>query len=164
MYQCKSKALSVLIVFHNFLQCLPSTEVSQIHEFVFDICFVTLDSSNSPWLWRKKAILIVAFDNIFHVYLMRGFQKYERNWILMVAFWGQNQGRAKMCCQTGWIGCATLQVTQSHRDNSISFIFLESPHQVDLKNVVKSFKHFFGYFNTRETHSDRKHYLCGNIF
>ena len=28
-----------------------------------------------------------GFDNIFHVYLMRGFQKYERNWILMMAFW-----------------------------------------------------------------------------
>ena len=38
-------------------------------------------------------------------------------------------------------------------ENSISFIFLKSPHQVDMKNVVKSFKHFFGYFNILETHS-----------
>ena len=30
---------------------------------------------------------------------------------------------------------------------------LESPHQVDMKNIVKSCKHFFGYFNTLETHS-----------
>ena len=37
--------------------------------------------------------------------------------------------------------------------SSISFIFLESSHQVDMKNVVKSSKHFFGYFNTLETHS-----------
>jgi hypothetical protein len=44
--------------------------------------------------------------------------------------------------------------SKSHRDNSISSIFLESPHQVDMKNVVKAFKHFFGYFNTLETHSD----------
>ena len=41
----------------------------------------------------------------------------------------------------------------SNRENSISFIFLVSPHQVDMKNVVKSSKHFFGYFNTLETHS-----------
>ena len=34
-----------------------------------------------------------------------------------------------------------------------TFIFLESPHQVDLKNIVKSSKHFFGYFNTLETRS-----------
>ena len=27
------------------------------------------------------------FDNVFHVYLMRGFQKYARNWILTMAFW-----------------------------------------------------------------------------
>ena len=25
--------------------------------------------------------------------------------------------------------------------------------QVDIKNIVKSSKHFFGYFNTLETHS-----------
>ena len=37
----------------------------------------------------------------------------------------------------GWIGCAILQVT----------------HQVDMKNVVKSSKHYFGYFNTLEAHS-----------
>ena len=35
----------------------------------------------------------------------------------------------------------------------ISSIFFESPHQVHIKNVVKSSKHFFGYFNTLETHS-----------
>ena len=44
--------------------------------------------------------------------------------------------------------------SKSHCENSISFIFLESPHQVDMKNVVKSSKHFFGYFNTLETHSE----------
>ena len=42
--------------------------------------------------------------------------------------------------------------SKSHRGNSISSIFLESPHQVDMKNVFKSSKHFFGYFNTLETH------------
>jgi hypothetical protein len=38
--------------------------------------------------------------------------------------------------------------SKNHRENSFSFIFLEFPHQVDMKNVVKSSKHFFGYFNT----------------
>ena len=28
--------------------------------------------------------------------------------------------------------------SKSHRENSISFIFSESPHQVDMKNVVES--------------------------
>ena len=42
--------------------------------------------------------------------------------------------------------------SKSHRENSISFIFLESPYQVDMKNIVKSSKHFFGHFNTLETH------------
>ena len=44
--------------------------------------------------------------------------------------------------------------SKSHLENSISFIFLESPHQVDMKNVVKPSKHFFGYYNTLETHSE----------
>ena len=30
--------------------------------------------------------------------------------------------------------------------------FLESPHQVDMKNIVKCYKHFFGYFNALKTH------------
>ena len=40
----------------------------------------------------------------------------------------------------------------------LSYTYLESPHQVDMKNVVKSTKHFLGYFYTPETHSD---FLCG---
>ena len=43
--------------------------------------------------------------------------------------------------------------SKSQCENSISFIFLESPHQLDMKNVVKPSKHFYGYFNTLETHS-----------
>ena len=50
--------------------------------------------------------------------------------------------------------CYFAGSSKSHCENSISFIFLESPHQVDMKNVVKSSKHFFGYFNTLETHRE----------
>ena len=42
--------------------------------------------------------------------------------------------------------------SKSHRENSIFSIFLESPHQVGMKNVVKCYKHFFGYFNALKTH------------
>ena len=52
-----------------------------------------------------------------------------------------------------WL-CYFAGSSKNHHENSISFIFLESPHQVDMKNVVKSSKHFFGYFNTLETHSE----------
>ena len=57
---------------------------------------------------------------------MRGFQKYGRNLILTVAL-GQ-----------------TIE-------NSISCVFLESPHQVDMKNVVKCYKHFVCYFHALKT-------------
>ena len=52
-----------------------------------------------------------------------------------------------------FLPCLSLP-SKSHRENPISFIFLESSHQVDMKNVIKSSKHFFGYFNTLETHSE----------
>ena len=58
-----------------------------------------------------------------------------------------------MCCQMGWIGCAILQLAQKAIVRIQFFkIFLDSPHQVDMKNVVKFSKQFFGYFNTLETH------------
>ena len=31
-------------------------------------------------------------------------------------------------------------------------IFSQSNHQVDMKNVVKCYKHFFGYFHALKTH------------
>ena len=63
--------------------------------------------------------------------------------------------QGKKCCQMGWIGCAIFAGnSKSHRETSISFILFESPHQVDMKKVVKSSKHFLGYFNTLETHNE----------
>ena len=67
------------------------------------------------------------------------------------------EGRPRQCKNVlpdglNW-PCYFVGSSKSHRENSISFIFLKFPHQVDMKNVVKSSKHFFGYFNTLETHS-----------
>ena len=42
--------------------------------------------------------------------------------------------------------------SKSHREDSISSIFLESPHQVDMKNVLKWQKEFLLYFTTLETY------------
>ena len=54
-----------------------------------------------------------------------------------------------------FLPCLSLP-TKSHLESSISSIFLKCPHQVDMKNVVKFSKHFFGYFNTLETHSEQE--------
>ena len=62
------------------------------------------------------------------------------------------QGKNVLPGGLDWL-CYFAGSSKSHRENSISSIFLESPHQVDMKNFVKSSKHFFGYFNTPETHS-----------
>ena len=39
------------------------------------------------------------------------------------------------------------------------FFFSQSTHQVDMKNIVKCCKHFFGYFNTLETQGDIHQFL-----
>ena len=63
------------------------------------------------------------------------------------------QGKNVLPDGLNWL-CYFAGNSKSHRENSISFIFLESPHQVDMKNVVKCYKHFFGYFNALKTHGE----------
>ena len=53
-------------------------QVISVRFIQFTVCF---------WSGEIGQKVFSAFDNIFHVYLMRGFQKYERNWILTMAFW-----------------------------------------------------------------------------
>ena len=62
------------------------------------------------------------------------------------------QGKNLLPDGLNWL-CYFGGSSKSHHENSISFIFLESPTQVDMKNVNQFFKHFFWYFNTLETHS-----------
>ena len=64
-----------------------------------------------------------------------------------------SQGKNVLPDGLNWL-CCSAGSSKSHRENSISFIFLESSHQVDMKNVVKFSKHFFGYFSTLKTHSE----------
>ena len=63
------------------------------------------------------------------------------------------QGKNVLPDGLNWL-CYFAGSSKSHRENSISCIFLESPHQVDMKNVVKCYKHFFCYFNALKTHRD----------
>jgi hypothetical protein len=69
-----------------------------------------------------------------------------------------DQGRAKMPDGPNWL-CYFAGSSKSHRENSISFVFLESPHEVDIKNVVKCWKDFLSYFTTLETY---RGLLCKN--
>jgi hypothetical protein len=68
------------------------------------------------------------------------------------------QGKNVLPDGLNWL-CYFAGSSKSHRENSISCIFLESPHQVDMKNVVKCYKHFFCYFNALKTHRDGPGYL-----
>ena len=61
------------------------------------------------------------------------------------------QGKNVLPDGLNWL-CYFAGSSKSHHENSISYIFLESPNNV--KYIAKSSKHFFGCFNTLETHND----------
>ena len=63
------------------------------------------------------------------------------------------QGKNMLPDGLNWL-CYFAGNSINNRENSISFIFLKSPQQVDMENVVESSKHFLGYFNSLETHSE----------
>ena len=63
-----------------------------------------------------------------------------------------DQGKAKMCGQMGWIGSAILQVAQKA---IMRIQFLPYFWNALMKNVVKCYKHFFGYLNALKTHGGR---------
>ena len=60
-------------------------------------------------------------------------------------------------CAARWADLAVLFCRYIAQKDIVRIQFL-SYFQVDIKNVVKSFKHYFGYFNTLETHSDVSFY------
>ena len=51
------------------------------------------------------------------------------------------QGKNVLPDGLNWL-CNFAGGSEGHRENSISCIFLESPHQVDIKNVVKCYNTF----------------------
>ena len=78
---------------------LPKTATGQVKS--------QLDSIHCEFLeyWNTQK-LFGGFDNIFHVYLMRRFQKYGRHWILTVAFLGPTKAVQK--CAPRWAEFAVL--------------------------------------------------------
>ena len=93
---------------------------------------------------------------IFHIF-WKDYQNLTKS-IIWKFFW-LFEGRLRQCKNVlpdglNW-QCYFAGSSKSLCEKSISSIYLES-HQVDMKNVVKSSKHFFGYLNTLKTHSDSR--------
>ena len=60
------------------------------------------------------------------------------------------QGKNMLPNGLNWL-CYLAGSSKSHRENSISCIFLESPCQVDMKNVAKCWKDFLWYFKPKDS-------------
>ena len=68
------------------------------------------------------------------------------------------QGKNVLPDWLNWL-CYFAGSSKSHRENSISCIFLESPHQVDMKSIVKCWKEFLWYFATLKTYCEMSFFL-----
>ena len=110
------------------------------------------------WILRVPQKVFPAFDNIFHVYLMRRLQKYARIWNITMSFWATSVHTCKigqsilpiassfcpiLVClkKPPWLNCLSAHT-----------YFSDSPHQVDMKNMVKYCKEFLWYSNTLKTY------------
>ena len=47
-----------------------------------------------------------------------------------------------------------VDLKKGHREKKNFCIFFQSTHEVGMKNIVKCYKDFFGYFNALKTHCD----------
>ena len=118
------------------------------------------------WIAKK---FFPAFNNVFHVYLMYGLQRYEKKF--KVRLWDNPHYLFfKMHFKfNNWswrqknVSYEAFLVVHPKMDNvdilkdipkpswKKNCKFLQSIHQVDIKNVVKCWKDFFCYSNTLET-------------
>ena len=76
------------------------------------------------------------------------------------------QGKNMLPDGLNWL-CYLAGSSKSHCENSISCIFLESPRQVDMKNVAKCWKEFVCNFTTLETYRGyviKSFFMCGLNF
>ena len=109
--------LMLRIAEHEYLGYIMMTK-SACHMESFLTFFVF-----ALWVFRAKKVFW-GFDNIFHVYLMRGFHKYGRNWVITVVFEGRlRQDKKVLPDGLNWL-CYFAGSSKSHCENSISFIFL----------------------------------------
>ena len=102
---------------------------------VYTVCF------QSDKIQQK---VFTPFDNVFHVYLMRGLQKY-------VCMKLKSHGGFLSYLQDMTANLANL-ASKSHHGNLISCIFLQSPCHVGMKNALKYWKGFLLYFITLKTY------------
>ena len=72
------------------------------------------------------------------------------------------QGKNVLPDGLNWL-CYFVGSSKSHRENSISCIFLESPLQEEMKNVVKCWKDFLWHLATLKTYCDNANYYFSLI-
>ena len=78
--------------FIMYLLKLCKTYKEKSHENVYDVK-----------KYHKK--VFQTFDNILNGCLMRWYQKYAKNWNILMAYWGSTKNSAKKFVQIGQIGC-----------------------------------------------------------
>ena len=109
---------------HEKRKCQVSLNTFKI-DYIMSINQCSLSKCHTRYVSGvvKYKKVFPPFDNVSHVYLMRGFQKYERTWIITMAFWVTC--KIAQPIQPIWqhiLPCLGLP-SKSHHENSISSIF-----------------------------------------
>ena len=127
----------------------------------------TNESTKNWWAWHKKLLCHTQLNTLWVFRVSKYTKKCldDLTTFFMSTWWGDTknmkeiefsrwlfegrlwQGKNVLPDGLNWL-CFFAGSSKSHGENSISFIFLESSDKVDMKNIVKSSKHSFGYFNT----------------
>ena len=95
---------------------------------------------------------------------MRGFQKYESNWILTMAFWATC--KIAQPIQPIWqhfLPCLSLP-SKSHRENSISSIYFGIPWSNRQEKYCQMLEIFFPYFTTLETYRAQSTFFRDTLY
>ena len=98
--------------------------------------------------WWNRTKVFPAFDNIFHVYLMREFQKYKRNWSLTMVF--LTTSKIAQPIQPIWQHLFALPYSALKKllweFNFVHIFWISWSSRP--KNVVKCWRDFLSYFTT----------------
>ena len=117
------------------------------YHFHSKILNVSSDISDTVYFYWSTPKSLSSIWQRFSCLIDEGLQNSSRNLIHTVAFW------ATLKANLAAILCPGLVCPQK-ANMKMRFLayFLQSSHQVDMKNVVKCCKDLLGYFNTLETH------------
>ena len=125
----------------------PTRKVSKLTFIYFQLQLSSPCNVFNTWCWKQINVSFEAFLVGNQGWHIKGQMLRHLRWCPKIFF---RLSGLSMCIskRIKWI-----KKKATMKKNFFAFFF-QSTHQVGMKNVVKRYKDFFGYFNALETHFD----------